>query len=70
MELSSLVLPGCTALMRANSRKHPVGCLQFAQMGERMEKGENGMYVCRRKERKVRESCSASPCTLIGYSLL
>ena len=38
MELSSLVLPGCTALMRANSPKHPVGCLQFAQMGERMEK--------------------------------
>ena len=35
--LSSLVLLGCTALMRANSQKHPSGCLQFAQMGERME---------------------------------
>ena len=39
MGLSSLVLLGCTALMRANSPKHPSGCLQFAQMGERMEKG-------------------------------
>ena len=39
MGLSSLVLLGCTALMRANSPKHPTGCLQFAQMGERMEKG-------------------------------
>ena len=37
--LSSLVLLGCTALMRANSPKHPSGCLQFAQMGERMEEG-------------------------------
>ena len=45
--LSSLVLLGCTALMRANSPKHPSGCLQFAQMGERMEEGagEDGMYV-------------------------
>ena len=24
---------GCTALMRANSPKHPSGCLQFAQRG-------------------------------------
>ena len=39
MGLSSLVLLGCTALMRANSPKHLSGCLQFAQMGERMEKG-------------------------------
>ena len=37
--LSHLVLLGCTVLMRANSPKHPSGCLQFAQMGERMEKG-------------------------------
>ena len=34
IELSSLVLLGCTALMRANSPKHPSGCLQLAQMGE------------------------------------
>ena len=32
--LGSLVLLGCTALMRANSPKHPSGCLQFAQIGE------------------------------------
>ena len=56
MGLSSLVLLGCTALMRANSLKHPSGCLQFAQMGERMEKEEHGMYVSRRKERKERDS--------------
>ena len=30
-ELSSLVFLGCTALMRANSPKHPSRCLQFAQ---------------------------------------
>ena len=32
--LSSLVgvLLGCTALMRANSPKHPLGCLQFAKI--------------------------------------
>ena len=37
--LSSLVLLGCTALMRANSPKHPSGCLQFAQMGENGGRG-------------------------------
>ena len=32
--MSSLegVLLGCTALMRANSPKHPSGCLQFAKI--------------------------------------
>ena len=32
--MSSLVgvLLGCNALMRANSLKHPSGCLQFAKM--------------------------------------
>ena len=42
MELSSLVLLGCTALMRANSPKHSPGCLQFAEMGK--EKGEGGKW--------------------------
>ena len=37
MGLGSLVLLDYTALMRANSLKHPSGCLQFAQMGERMK---------------------------------
>ena len=36
--MSSLgVLLGCTALIRANSLKHPSGCLQFAKM-----EGEKG----------------------------
>ena len=32
--LSSPILIGCTALMRANSPKHPPGCLQFAKLGK------------------------------------
>ena len=40
--LSNLVLLGCTALMRANSLKHPPGCLQFAEMGK--EKGVDGKW--------------------------
>ena len=32
------VLLGCTALMRANSPKHPSGCLQFAKMEGEEEK--------------------------------
>ena len=41
MRLSSLVLLGCTALMRPNILKCPPGCLQFAEMGK--EKGS--IYV-------------------------
>ena len=35
------VLLGCTALMRANSPKHPSGCLQFAEV-DREEKLKRG----------------------------
>ena len=65
MELSSLVLPGCTALMRA----HPVGCLQFAQMGERRErewrKGKmECTYVGVRRGKKV----SVCVCVCVCYT--
>ena len=54
--LSRLVLLGCTALMRANSPKHPSGCLQFVQMGERMEEG--GRWdVCRRRPGRGKMGC-------------
>ena len=56
LRLSSLVLLGCTALMRANSPKHPSGCLQFVQMGERMEEG--GRWdVCRRRPGRGKMGC-------------
>ena len=65
--LRSLVLLGCTALMRANSPKHPSGCLQFAQMGERMDKG--GRWdVCKEGEERTGEG---SPCAFVFvYSLI
>ena len=61
MGLSSLVLLGCTTLTRANSPKHPSGCLQFAQMGERMKKG--GRWdVCKEGEERKGEG---SPCAFV-----
>ena len=44
--------------MRANSPKHPSGCLQFAQMGERIEEGagEDGI-VCRRRSGRGKKEC-------------
>ena len=41
-------LLGCTALMRANSPKHPPGCLQFAEMGK--EKGKKMVVEEAREE--------------------
>ena len=49
MRLRSLlgVFLGCTALMRANSPKHPCRCLQFAKIGDRKEKTTSVcLHVC------------------------
>ena len=61
--LSRLVLLGCTALMRANSPKHPSGCLQFVQMGERMEEG--GRWDVCRRERTERERVTSCICVCV-----
>ena len=57
--MSSLVgvLLGCTALMRANSPKHPsaAGCLQFAKMEGEEEKVVIGGVREEGEERKARE---------------
>ena len=61
--LSSLVLLSCTALMRANSPKHPPGCLQFAKMGK--EKGVDGKWkTLGRSVGKDRERVCLCVCAL------
>ena len=46
-------LLGCTALTRANSPKHPPGCLQFAEMGK--EKGKMVVEEAREEGGKRQE---------------
>ena len=57
-------LLGCTALMRANSPKHPPGCLQFAEMGK--EKGKKWLWKkLGRREGKDRKRVCLCICTCV-----
>ena len=55
------VLLGCTALMRANSPKHPSGCLQFAEV-DREEKLKRGGAKEEGEQRKGEGPLSFNRC--------
>ena len=59
-------LLGCSALMRANSPKHPSGCLRFAKMEREEEKVEIGGAREKGEERKAweRTHLHSTQCTI------